>query len=106
MNLLVVSTVSNEQEASNLTRLLLQSKVAACINIITGVKSQYLWKGKIESTNEVLVLIKTTKAKYPEVEDILKKNHSYEVPEIIAIEIEKGLTEYLNWIEQETKSLP
>ncbi|MBP7819814.1 MAG: divalent-cation tolerance protein CutA [Candidatus Methanofastidiosum sp.] len=103
---IVLTTVPNEEVAKNLSKILLENRVAACVNIIPNVKSLYWWNRLIEFSNELLLLIKTTEEKYNELEALIKKNHPYEIPEIISLDIQKGLKEYLNWIEDETRSLP
>jgi periplasmic divalent cation tolerance protein len=106
MALLVVSTVPNEDIATNLSKIILEHRVAACVNIISDVKSQYWWNQSIESSKEVILLIKTTEDKYNKLEHLIKSNHPYEIPEIIAFDIKKGFSKYLNWIEDETRTLP
>ncbi|KYC44707.1 MAG: Divalent-cation tolerance protein CutA [Candidatus Methanofastidiosum methylothiophilum] len=106
MTLLVVSTVPNEDMAKYLSKILLENRIAACVNIISEVKSHYWWNKSIESSNEAILLIKTTEDKYSQLEDLIRKNHPYEIPEIIAFDIKKGFIKYLNWIEDETKTLP
>ncbi len=106
MTLLVISTVPNENLANKLSKILLENRVAACVNIIKNVNSLYWWKESIENSSEIILLIKTTDEKYQEVEDLIKKNHPYEIPEIIAFDIKKGFSKYLKWIEDQTRSLP
>ncbi|NYT03898.1 MAG: divalent-cation tolerance protein CutA [Candidatus Methanofastidiosa archaeon] len=106
MALIAISTVSNEDVAKNLSMILLENRVAACVNIVSNVKSNYWWNGSIESSTEIILLIKTTEDKYSQLEDLIRKNHPYEIPEIIAFDIKKGFNKYLNWIEDETRTLP
>ncbi|HNV93741.1 MAG: Divalent-cation tolerance protein CutA [Candidatus Methanofastidiosum methylothiophilum] len=106
MALLIISTVPNEDVARNLSKILLEKRVAACVNILSKVKSNYWWNGSIESSDEIILLIKTTEDKYSQLEDLIRKNHPYEIPEIIAFDIKKGFNKYLNWIEDETRILP
>ncbi|HNZ60918.1 MAG TPA: divalent-cation tolerance protein CutA [Methanofastidiosum sp.] len=106
MALLIISTVPNEDVARNLSKILLEKRVATCVNIISKVKSNYWWNGSIESSDEIILLIKTTEDKYSQLEDLIRKNHPYEIPEIIAFDIKKGFNKYLNWIEDETRILP
>ncbi|MCC7572029.1 MAG: divalent-cation tolerance protein CutA [Candidatus Methanofastidiosum sp.] len=106
MPLLIISTAPNEDVAYNLSKILLENRVAACVNIIKDVNSLYWWKESIGNSSEIILLIKTTDEKYQEVEDLIKKNHVYEIPEIIAFDIKKGFSKYLKWIEDETMSLP
>ncbi len=106
MTLLVLSTAPNQDVATNLSKILLENRVAACVNIISGVKSYYWWNQSIEFSNEVILMIKTTEEKYCDLENLIKNCHPYEIPEIIAFDIKKGLNKYLNWIEGETRTLP
>jgi periplasmic divalent cation tolerance protein len=78
-------------------------KLAACANILPSVQSIYRWKGKVETAREVLLLIKTTAARLPQLEKEVKRLHSYEVPEFIALSISAGSSDYLNWIQQNSK---
>ena len=104
MALLIISTVPNEDMARDLSKILLEKRVAACVNIIPKVRSNYWWNGSIENSEEIILLIKTTEDKYDQLEDLIRKNHPYEIPEIIAFEIKKGFNKYLNWIKDETRS--
>lgn len=79
---------------------LLRKKLAACINIIPRIESSYWWKGRIETSREVLMMIKTTAGSYAKLESEIKKRHSYSVPEIIALSIFKGHPEYLRWVKR------
>jgi periplasmic divalent cation tolerance protein len=78
---------------------LVEEQLAACVNIVPGITSIYAWEGKIESAQEHLLIIKTSKLNYQVIESFIKKHHPYQLPEIIAIPVERGLPEYLNWIE-------
>ena len=82
----------------------MESKLAACVNLIPQVTSIYEWQGQLEETGEVLMLIKTTKHNYPAVESALRAKHPYELPEILAVPVEQGLTGYLDWVERCTNT--
>ncbi len=99
--LLVLNTVPSLKEARKLAHLLLQKRLAACVNIGSPVESHYWWKNKKEKSREYLLLIKTSAEKFRKLEKIIRKNHSYEVPEIIGIPIQKGSVKYLAWISKE-----
>jgi periplasmic divalent cation tolerance protein len=102
MNYLVVlSTFDKREEAERISRLLLQKRLCACIQIIGPIKSLYLWKGKAEEAEEWLCLMKTSSQLYKEVEALLLKEHPYEVPEIIALPISIGSPSYMKWLEEE-----
>ena len=100
MVLLVLVSFEDEKEAEKIGELLIKEGLAACVNILPTMKSMYIWKGKFTKTSEVLMLIKTTHKRYPEVEHMVKELHSAEVPEIIAVEVEKGLNDYLAWVRE------
>jgi periplasmic divalent cation tolerance protein len=99
----VLSTAGSEDEARKVAHHLVEHQLAACVNIVPGIESIYRWQGKVESAREWLLLIKTTAEKFPAVRDAIRKVHSYDVPECIAIEIEDGSAEYLQWIGESVK---
>jgi periplasmic divalent cation tolerance protein len=97
---LVLSTCPQGEAAESLARFLVEQHLAACVNILPGLTSVYPWEGKIESSAEALLLIKTERSVYPRLETELRQRHPYQVPEIVVIDIERGLPDYLNWISQ------
>lgn len=97
-NVLVLITTT-EEEAHGLTDLLLRQRKAACVNILSKVHSRYWWQGKIESDDESLLIVKTKSSLLDQLISLVKENHSYEVPEIIALPIVGGNQDYLNWID-------
>jgi periplasmic divalent cation tolerance protein len=99
---IILSTVESQEEADKITAVLLENRVAACVQM-KPILSVYRWKGKIERANEIQLLIKTSDALYHRVEDLIKKHHSYDVPQIVKLPISDGLTEYLEWISEETE---
>ena len=99
---IVLTTIGNENDANHIINAALESKLAACMQTIP-IKSHYTWNGEVCHDNEVLVLFKTTWELYNDLEMMIKKNHSYDTPEIIAVDIEKGVKEYLDWINEVTK---
>jgi periplasmic divalent cation tolerance protein len=101
--LLVLTNVPDATTATAIARRLVEQRLAACVNVLPQVQSIYQWQGAIEEAGEVTLLIKTTQARYAELEAAVKAAHPYEVPEIIAIPIVGGLPKYLDWIGQETK---
>jgi periplasmic divalent cation tolerance protein len=94
----ILSTAGSEDEARKVAQHLMEHQLAACVNILPGVESIYRWQDKVESAREWLLLIKTTAEKFPAVRDAIRQVHSYELPECIAIAIEDGSEEYLQWI--------
>lgn len=97
--IVVLVTCGSKKEARKIAQALVQRRLAACVQEIgVPVLSMYRWKGRVESANEVLLLIKTSRKRFSAVSTLVKKLHSYEVPEIIALNIADGSREYLDWI--------
>jgi periplasmic divalent cation tolerance protein len=97
--IVVLVTCGSKKEARKIAQALVQRRLAACVQEIgVPVRSIYRWKGRVESANEVLLLIKTSRKRFSAVSTLVKKLHSYEVPEIIALNIADGSREYLDWI--------
>jgi periplasmic divalent cation tolerance protein len=95
---IVLSTAGSEDEARKIARSLVERQLAACVNIIPQIESVYRWQGKIESSREWLLLIKTTASQFPAIRAAIQELHSYDLPECIAFNIEQGSPEYLEWI--------
>jgi periplasmic divalent cation tolerance protein len=102
--LMVFTNAPDRATAERIADELVTQGVAACINILAGCTSVYHWEGKLDHTDEVPLIIKTTRAAYPRLEAALRKLHPYELPEFIALPVSAGLPEYLNWVVQETKA--
>ena len=102
--LLVFCTVANQQEARKISNIIINKKLAACCTFIPTAVSIYSWKGNIEESSESLLLIKTAKKKYEQLEKEIKMIHSYSVPEIIATRIESGSQAYIDWIYESIES--
>jgi periplasmic divalent cation tolerance protein len=98
----VFVTTSGEEEAEKIASLLLEQRRAACVSVVPRVNSRFWWQGKLDSAQESLLIIKTRAALVPELTEIVKKAHSYTVPEIVALPIVGGNRDYLNWVDQET----
>jgi periplasmic divalent cation tolerance protein len=96
--LIVLTTTANEEEAGRLAHAIVESKLAACVQILPQMTSVYFWEGKVQSEPEHLLLIKTVEEKFDDLSAFIRANHSYEVPEIVAINAEKVSDEYLKWI--------
>ena len=97
--IVVLVTCGSKKEARKIAQALVQRRLAACVQEIgVPVRSMYRWKGRVECANEVLLLIKTSRKRFSAVSTLVKKLHSYEVPEIIALNIADGSREYLDWI--------
>jgi periplasmic divalent cation tolerance protein len=95
---LVLTTAGSKEEARKIARALVERRLAACVNIVPQVQSVYRWQGKVEETQEWLLVIKTTGSAYERARDAIEELHSYEVPECICISIENGSSAYLKWI--------
>ncbi len=100
----VLITASNEDEAAKMANNLVVSRLAACVNIIRNIRSIYRWQGKIEDEGEVLMLVKTRKEHFRDLEKRVREIHSYTVPEIIALPIIEGFEGYLGWLKEETET--
>jgi periplasmic divalent cation tolerance protein len=95
---IILCTCPDFEIASQIAHHLVTAKLAACINILPSVTSIYQWQGTIETTQELLLVIKSSQTNYGAIEAAIKKRHPYETPEIIALTIENGLPDYLKWI--------
>jgi periplasmic divalent cation tolerance protein len=95
---LVLTTTKKRAEAERIAKKIVGEKLAACVNVVPSISSTYRWKGKIERSRETLLLIKTSGEKLDKLIKRIKELHSYEVPEIIALPIERGLPKYLKWL--------
>lgn len=99
---LVLVTTGSQEEAERMARALVDSSLAACVNVVPGLRSIYRWEGKICDEGEFLLLVKTRMALFRQVEATIKEIHSYEVPEIIGIPIIQGSETYLDWLNEST----
>ncbi|MBV8624384.1 MAG: divalent-cation tolerance protein CutA [Herbaspirillum sp.] len=100
--LLVVTNVPQQALADAMARSLVEQGLAACVNILPPVASVYRWQGQVEQASEIPLLIKTTQARYQELEQAILRAHPYEVPEIVALPLATGLPAYLTWMQHET----
>ena len=98
-SIIVLITAGSEEEAHKIGESLIEGKKAACVNILPGVDSLFWWEGKIDSARENLLLVKTKVSLFPEIVELVKRTHSYEVPEIIALPIIDGSEDYLKWLD-------
>lgn len=97
-NIVVLITAANKSEAEKIASVLVTEKLAACINIIPRVNSLFWWQGKMDNAKEVLLIAKTKLSAFKKIKTLVKKLHSYQVPEIIAIPIIAGEKKYLEWL--------
>lgn len=103
-NLLVLTNLPDRAAAERLAALLIEQRLAACVNILAPCRSVYRWKGAMQRDEEHPMLIKTTAERYAALEKALRAGHPYELPEIIAVPIERGLPAYLDWVAAETRA--
>jgi periplasmic divalent cation tolerance protein len=100
---LVLTTAGNEAEAQKIAHELVERRLAACVNIVPRIQSVYRWEGKVETAEEYLLVIKTTKFRSAEVQAAIRELHSYDLPECVVISMEGGSEEYLKWIEDSVR---
>lgn len=100
--LLVITNLPDRASAETLAALLVDGRLAACVNILAPARSVYRWAGRVEHAEEVPLLIKTTEARYAALETAIRGHHPYELPEIVAVPVTLGLPAYLAWVEGET----
>jgi periplasmic divalent cation tolerance protein len=97
--IIVLITTGSEEEAHKIAESLVNTRKAACVNIVPRVDSLFWWKDKLDSARESLLLVKTKASLFPEIISLVKEIHSYEVPEIIALPIIAGSEDYLKWLD-------
>ena len=102
-HIVVFTTAGSKEEASKLSRGLVEEKLAYCVNTVPSIQSTYFWEDKLCVDEELLLVIKTQESKFTAVESWVRKNHSYEIPELIALSIVKGSADYLKCIDDWTR---
>lgn len=100
--LVVLCTAPDEEVAARLARGLVETRLAACVNVIPGLRSFYTWKGEVQDDREVQLFIKTRRGRLAEVERWITEHHPYEVPEIVALAVADGSKPYLDWLRAES----
>ena len=98
--ILVLTNLPDQESAEKLAQILVQEKMAACVNLLAPCTSFYEWQGQLEKSQEIALLIKSTHKKYSLLENCILRHHPYELPEIISVPIDKGLPSYLNWVRE------
>jgi periplasmic divalent cation tolerance protein len=101
--LLVLSNLPDRERALQLAAALVEARLAACVNVLGECTSLYRWRGAVETAAEVPVLIKTRESLYARVEQAIRKLHPYELPEVVALRVDRGLPAYLQWVAEESK---
>ena len=104
--IVVLNTCAGEEEAERLARLLIDLRLAACVSIVPRVRSFYRWKGAVESSDEWLLLIKSSRPLFEQLRAQLEQAHSYEVPEVLALPVVAGAAPYLDWLQANLREGP
>ncbi|HXG32163.1 MAG TPA: divalent-cation tolerance protein CutA [Bryobacteraceae bacterium] len=99
--IVVLSTCGSPEEAERIAKRLVEKRLAACVNVVTALRSIYRWRGQVEEAGETLLLIKSRRELFDAVRVEIEKAHSYELPEVIALSIVDGSRGYLSWLESE-----
>src|SRR4029078_11653124 len=100
--LIVFTTCGGREDAEKIAQAVVMERLAACVNVLPGVRSCYEWEGKMEWSEELLLLMKTTSERYEKLEARVRELHAYEVPEIVAVPVAAGLEKYLGWVDANT----
>ncbi len=98
--IVVFVTCGNQKEAEHLAKSLVEKRLAACVNMLPGISSWYWWENEVTQDQEILLVMKSTRSKFAELEKEVLRLHSYAVPEIIALQVVEGSKNYLNWIDE------
>ena len=93
----IYSTAANQEEADKLSKLILENKLAACVNS-WPIRSRYVWEGVLKDETEIVMIVKTSEEKFQEIEQLIVENHSYDVPCIVAIDIKRMNPEFKQWV--------
>ena len=99
-------TCPDVDSAARLAATLVEERLAACVNVVPGLRSVYRWQGAVERSDEVLLLIKTTRPRLPALSARVLELHPHELPEVVAVEVAGGLSAYLDWVAEQTSDLP
>jgi periplasmic divalent cation tolerance protein len=103
--LLVLTTCASAEDADRLGRALVESRLAACVNAVSGMTSTYRWQGEVRQDRETLLVIKTTEARYAALEQAICEHSTYDLPEVLAIPVHAGLPPYLAWLRESVAEL-
>src|SRR6266478_2834032 len=98
--IIVFVTCESMEQAETIAQAVVTGKLAACVNLLPGIRSCYVWEQKLTWSDEVLLLIKTTRGRFDQLEDRVKELHSYEVPEIVGVTIDDAFDKYIDWIDE------
>ena len=97
--IIVFVTCESREEAEKIAQAIIAEKLAACVNLLPGIRSCYVWERKLTWSEEVLLLIKTTRGRFGQLRDRVRALHSYEVPEVVSVSIDEASQSYLDWID-------
>jgi periplasmic divalent cation tolerance protein len=97
--IIVFVTCESKEQAETIAQSVVSDQLAACVNVVPGVRSCYVWERKLTWSDELLLLIKTTRGRFDQLQDRIKELHSYEVPEIVAVNIDDAFDKYIEWID-------
>ena len=100
--IVILITVASREEAERIARRLVEDRLAACVNIVPQVRSLFIWQGKFSQEDEILLVAKSRRTRFRELATVVKQLHSYSVPEIIALPILVGSSDYLRWVAEST----
>jgi periplasmic divalent cation tolerance protein len=104
--IVVLSTCDSEEQAERVARALVEQRLAACVNILPGVRSIYRWKGQVEDASEWLLVIKSRRGLMDQLRAAISKIHTYEIPELLALPVVEGAENYLAWLDRELDPQP
>ncbi|HLH31632.1 MAG TPA: divalent-cation tolerance protein CutA [Terriglobia bacterium] len=97
--IIVFVTCQSNDEAQQIAETLVTEKLAACVNVVPGIRSCYIWNGELNWSDEVQLLIKTTRGRFEQMKNRVRDMHSYELPEIVGVTIDEAMQSYLDWID-------
>src|SRR3989475_7576976 len=97
--IIVFVTCESKEQAETIAQTVVSERLAACVNVLPGIRSCYIWERKLTWADEVLLLIKTTRGRFDQLQDRIKALHSYSLPEIVAVTIDTAFDKYLDWID-------
>ena len=103
--MIVLTTCGNDEDADALARVLVERRLAACVNAVSKVASTYRWKGQVQQDRETLLIIKTTATRLAAVEKTIRELSKYELPELLALPVQAGSTDYLEWVRESVAEL-
>jgi periplasmic divalent cation tolerance protein len=98
--LVVFVTAASSDEAATIARALVEEHLAACVNVVPGIRSFFWWEGRLQEANETLLVMKTHRERYGALEARVRSLHSYSVPEILALPVESGSPDYVAWVRE------